>query len=253
MTAEGDTTSVEADVARAEVRRSGEWWSAGEHEQLVWCLRAGQSIEDIALLLGRGVPGVTARCRMMLPVELRNKRGLDDPERRLRELLAADADYDWEEGFREDARRRGNFYWDSRADNALRDGWEKARPMLALAADTGASERDIVRRLRGLRLAESRKQIAERVGCDPHGALAMWLVMAEDVSAAAVWILDVTGLQQRRYDPHHLSIHASRDDAKQELDRLLEAHRDKGGDPSDVQATIVARTVGEGDLDADAV
>jgi ribosome-binding protein aMBF1 (putative translation factor) len=235
-------------------RRAKEKWSESEHDQLIVMLRDGLPLEDIAAQLGRGVDAVASRCQRLLPPNHRASRGKADLV--LRAYLAGDPDYDWRAGLREEANRRGRFYWDSAADTFLRDGWERARPMAELLTATGASELEVAARLVELDIAGNTIEVAGRLGCEPGATLDVRVRMAADHAAAAVWVLVADGLRgTERATPldredvpkayRHVSLHARPEDARQTLDRLLADHTDRGGSTEEVSVTLAQRTVGD--------
>lgn len=242
-------------------RRVKEKWSEPEHGQLLEMLRDGLPLEDIAAQLGRGVDAVASRCQRLLPPGDRTPRAEADLV--LRTYLAADPDYDWRAGLREEARRRGRFYWDAAADTVLRDGWKRARPVAELVTATGASELEIAARLVELEIAVNMIEVADRLGCEPGATLDVRVRMAADRAAAAVWVLVADGLRgSERAKPldrddipnayRHISLHARQEDARQTLDRLLAGHIDRGGSTAEVSVTLAQRTVGDlaiGDTD----
>ena len=235
-------------------RRANEKWNESEYSRLVEMLRDGLPVEDIAAQLGRGVDAVASRCQLLLPPGGRARRGEADLV--LRAYLAGDPDYDWRAGLREEANRRGRFYWDTAADTVLRDGWDRARPMAELVTATGASELEVAARLVELDLATSTIEVAGRLGCEPGATLDVRVRMAADRAAAAVWVLVADGLRgteratplDREHTPkayRHVSLHARPEDARQALDRLLTGHTDRGGSTEEVSVTLAQRTVGE--------
>lgn len=216
-------------------------------------LRDGLPLDDVADRLGRRADGVASRCRMMLPAGAGVRRA--DADLELRMHLAADPDYDWRAGLREEARRRGGIHWDLALDGILLQGWERARPLHDLVADTGAAELGVAARLVELGLAESRVGVAGRLGCTPGGTLEVHVRMAADRAAAAVWVLLADGVRGTERVPprgedapttyRHVSLHGDREQAEQTLDRLMAGHAALGGTDAGVAVTLARRTVGE--------
>lgn len=235
-------------------RRAYEIWSDPENAQLIKWIRDGLPLEDIADRLGRGVDAVARHCTQMLPPEVRVKRA--DAHLFLRTHLTADPGYDWRAALRVRAVDTGSFYWDQDLDEIVRTGWDQAKPMAELVTATGASEIEVARRVLQLQLAETITEVAERLGCDPTGTLAVRINLAADRAASAVWVLIVDGARaSERATPldkdtntktyRHVSVHASHEDADQALTRLLALHADKDGTPEEVTVTWAERTVGE--------
>lgn len=235
-------------------RRAKEKWSESEYEQLLDMLRDGLPLEDIADRLGRGVEALASRCQLLLPPGDRVRRA--DADLALRSYLAADPNYDWRAGLREDAAQRGRFYWDRAADTVLRDGWEQAQPLHQLVAATGASEPEVAVRLVELGVAASTADVANRLGCQPGATLDARVRLAADRAASAVWVLVADGLHGSEHAKpldsedvprmyRHVSLHADREQAEQTLNRLLRGHTARGGAIADVSVTLAQRTVGD--------
>jgi hypothetical protein len=97
-------------------------------------------------------------------------------------------------------------------------------------------------------LATSAAEVAARLGAQPGGTLDIRVRMAADRAAAAVWVLVADGVkgserarpldQLDRSPTHrHISIHATADEGRQVLDRLLAGHLERGGQRNDVTWT----------------
>ena len=117
-------------------------------------------------------------------------------------------------------------------------------------------ELEVANRLIQLGVATSTTEVAGRLGAQPGGTLDIRVRLARDRSVAAVWVLVIDGaLGSERARPldgydgspahRHVSLHATADEARHVLDRLLAGHLQRGGDTADIAITLAERTVGE--------
>lgn len=233
--------------------RAYEPWTDERNIELVELLRSGLPEDVIADRIGRSVGAMRVQCRKMIPPGDRIPQ--DEVVSRLAALVA-DADFDWRELLREQARRARTLYWDASMCERLRDGWEQARALDELCGEFGASEVEIARQLMRLGVAETTTQVAERLGCDPHGALAGRIRLATDRAAAAVWVLTVdeahagtrTEFGDRGPARRHVSVHIDFDTADQTLHEVIHDHVAAGGFITEITASITERTVGDGTI-----
>lgn len=227
-------------------RRAYEPWTDEYNIELIELLRAGRRLGEIAEATGRSEGAVRTQCRNLLPPDLPTS---GNAVRTLQTLLS-DPDYDWREAARARYRRARQVYWDIDMDTRLRSAWADRRRLAELTTEFDASEVEIARQLMRLGLAENASQVADRLGCDPTGALAGRIRLAHDHTASAVWVLVVDGTgQSTGFDDlgparRHISIHPDPDSA----DNALADHDTTGLNPGPLTASIVERALGEFDF-----
>ncbi|OBA66292.1 hypothetical protein A5780_14435 [Nocardia sp. 852002-20019_SCH5090214] len=229
-----------------------EWWTDERYVELTDLLRTDLTVSEIAERTGRSTTAIQAQLKRLLPPDY--KLAARKAEKLVRDLLRS-GDFDWRQPLREHEARANRIYWDPDMNDTLRYGWEQAQPLQELTEALGASELEVARQLMRLGLAENSRETAERLGCDPAGTLAGRLRLAEDRAAAAVWVLVVdnargtaaipTGVAEPEKRRRHISVHLDFDTADLALGDILRAHVEDGGDPGEVTASIVERSVGD--------
>jgi hypothetical protein len=235
-------------VDQAGTTRSGEPWAEDEDARLVKEIRAGRPTDDIAVLLQRSASAVRSRLRWLIPSEQRAAVKASERESWLREALnSPTSGYDWREALRENYAADGRRYW-SAADMALlREGWRLNRPLPALAEELSASEVDVTLQLCRSGLADSVREVVDRLGATPGGTVEIRARMALDRAAASVWVLIADGVGRRvsafNRRRRHVSIHGSCEEAEHRLGELLLDAEERGYGP--VKWSIVCRSVGE--------
>lgn len=213
-------------------RRAGAVWTTEDHEILLAGLREGVPIDDLADKLQRRVSAVQERCKRMLPPELSVSVARSDADLILRSLLDTDPSFDPFANLDRNTGRK----WTAERDQVLQQGWRERWPMAELVEATTAGEIEIARRCIQLGLAADSLAVADRLGCEPGGALELRCRMMRDRDAASVWVLVVDGLDGGR----HISLHPSRQDALEYLGILAAS----APSTDSVTATIAQRAIG---------
>jgi hypothetical protein len=228
--------------------RHGAAWLDVDYAQLVTGLRAGTSVADLADLLHRGTGAVRSRLRWLIPITDRIPAGTR--ESWLRTALN-DPNYDWRAAVRAHTEYDGGTYFDHNDDDLLIQGWRDQRPLADMAADLGLYEMQVARHLIESRLAVTITDVAAHCRASADGSVDRRVRQAQDVAAAANWILIVDGLPHHRADPHlgtsrHVSTHGSDEEAGFALQTLLNHHLREAEPTVQITWTIAERTSGEG-------
>jgi hypothetical protein len=183
-------------------RHAGEVWSYSEQKQLVEGIRGGLIWEDIALQHGRSLGAVRSRASLMLPLpEMSNldhdkdapgATGAARPQAdSVRELLAADPDYDWLTPTQQRLRqaRPASRLWTPQDETDLAAAWRQSTPLPELAARYSVGEYAIIRHLIGQRLATTLLEVTDRLGFTPGGTVELRRRFALDPSTVALVLL----------------------------------------------------------------
>ncbi len=215
--------------------RAGEPWLTAECRHLVEEVKSGKGALELAAEFGRTDGAIRARCHMLLPPQRRAER---NSKRLAVELLGLqlreDPEYDWEQQLRDQATAAGKLYWSEAMDTALLEGWQQGANWRELAAATGATEREMARRLKLRGLVASLQEVVDRIGYDPDHK-----VVDADLDPGHLWVLVVSGLREQ---PPHISLHTRRSGADTTLSDLTTQHLAAGGRAEELDISLVART-----------
>ncbi|WP_433729547.1 hypothetical protein ACQP0C_00660 [Nocardia sp. CA-129566] len=217
--------------------RRGSLWSGKDYQEFVTALRTSMSEQEIADHLGRTVDGIRSRAKLLLLGSYTGAVAL----RKLREIIVADPDYDWEAMARQAHAHARIPYWDTAADERLILTWARnpAPSMFQLTGEFGVAERDIARRCIVLGLATSYIEVADQFAPVAGSQFDTQVRLARAAAETAVGILTITSGDGAVL---HQSLHADIAAAASACTEL---------DPAELPAqpriwTVTSRVVGEG-------
>lgn len=240
------------------LRRAGARWTDSEYVALIEFLRNGVVLEDIAAAHERSTKAISAQLRMLVPAGADLKAS--ERELWLREQLAGG--YGWQAVLIQNYHADGRHYFTDDDDSALREFWDGRVPLAEMAARLRAPEVHVAKHLVELGLASSMVEVTKHIEVAEASTVGVRARLAADRAACAVWVLTVYGASETpaaRPLPlnRHTSLHATRDDALAELDRLI-ANHERGNTrwpplygEGAVKWSITERTVGEGTAGAE--
>ena len=196
-----------------EPSRGGQPWTDADHVQLIECLTAGLTDEEVGAVTGRSLGALRSRARMMLGDRLSG----GGPLTQLREILLENPDYRWQDAVQLTAARAGGHYWTDDEETVLSAGWVSATPMRVLVEQLGLPEQSIARQLIALGLATSTVEVADRLGYLPGGVLqTRRRLILDRVSYTLTCLILITA-----GEVSHISLHPDRQSAEDAREQVL--------------------------------